>query len=169
MSKKVYIMRHAKTEDAFLADKPDFQRNLTERGKSDAAMIAERFRGKHPSPELIIASTAIRAADTAKIVAGATGYAEEKILWDKDLYLCEASKIDQVISGISGDYTTVLIIAHNFGITDFINHKIEDFFTDNLPTAGIACFELPITSWNQNHGQLKGKKIYLDYPKRKIQ
>lgn len=169
MSKKVYIMRHAKTEDAFLAGKPDFQRNLTERGKSDAVMIAERFVGKNPSPELIIASTANRAADTAKIVAGTTGYPEERILWDKDLYLCEASKIDQAISGISGDYTTVLIVAHNFGITDFVNHKIEDFFIDNLPTAGIAGFELPIASWSGNQGQLKGKMIYLDYPKRKIQ
>lgn len=167
MSKSVYIMRHAKTEDAFLADKPDFQRNLTERGRSNAAVIAERLLGKNLSPELIIASTANRAADTAKIVAGATGYPEAKILWDKDLYLCAASKIDQVMSGISGDYTSVLIVAHNFGITDFINHKIEDFFIDNLPTAGIAGFELPITSWSQNHGQLKGKMIYLDYPKKK--
>lgn len=164
-TKRVFIIRHAKTEQDMDFDKKDFDRILTARGKKDALNAAIRLQEKEIEPCLMIASTAYRAASTAAIIAAQLDYNASYIQWESDLYLCEAETIDAQIQSVKDDsIDTLFIIAHNMGVTEYINHKVAQFQIDNVPTAGIIGFELNIDSWSQNNMKLRGQLIYSDYP-----
>lgn len=161
--RNVYIIRHAKTETGY--GKHDFERDLIEKGMVAARNIGRRLHEREIVPDLIIASTANRAAATAAIIAEQLTYNKKDIDWREALYLCEASVIDNVISSIPDKYHTLFIIAHNIGITDYANHKIDGFAIDNVPTAGVVGFSLNIDKWTDNNFQLKGVFQYYDAPK----
>ena len=62
--KKILILRHAKAEPA--ADgKRDFQRPLTDKGREDARAVARNLAKLDLVPDLVLASAAPRAAQTA--------------------------------------------------------------------------------------------------------
>lgn len=161
--KYIYIIRHAKTESGL--GKPDYDRDLIEKGIHAAKAIGKRLLEREILPDLIISSTANRAAATASIIAEQLTYNKKDIHWNKDLYLCDTQTIDEVIQQIPEDCNTVFIIAHNFGITDYVNHKIEGFAIDNVPTAGVVGFSLAVHSWKDNSNSTKGAFIYYDAPK----
>ena len=83
--KTLILMRHAKAvhADGLLSD---FERNLNDRGKEDAAQMGKRLLHKKVNPDLIICSAAKRTAKTAKIVADQLGYHEHNINKEFDLY-----------------------------------------------------------------------------------
>ena len=68
--KKLYIVRHTKKEDEDL-NQDDYDRELSEDGKTEAKNIAENFAKKNPQIDLIVASPAKRTRDTAEIFAKA--------------------------------------------------------------------------------------------------
>tara|TARA_B100000925_G_scaffold154912_1_gene116184 strand:- start:656 stop:871 length:216 start_codon:yes stop_codon:yes gene_type:complete len=53
-----------------------------------------------------------------------------------------------MISNYSADYQSVMIIAHNPGLTNLINN-ITNISLDNLPTTGIAEIEFNINGWSK--------------------
>lgn len=163
--KTVYIIRHAKTESA-LTPKADFERKLTDRGQNDAAIMGRRLKERNIIPDLILSSTAFRAEETAMIIAGETSYDKRKIRWEQNLYMSDAATIDAFIRNINdGQVHTLFLIAHNNGITDYVNYKIDAFTIDNVPTCGIAGFTLDITHWKDNLYDTPGSFLYFDYPK----
>jgi phosphohistidine phosphatase len=52
-----------------------------------------------------------------------------------------------MISSYSDNYQSVMIIAHNPGLTNLIN-SITNISLDNLPTTGLAEIEFNINSWS---------------------
>ena len=66
MMKTLLLVRHAKSawDDPSLSD---FERILTDRGKSDAKMIAKRLEEKSIKIDSFVSSSAKRAKKTAKI------------------------------------------------------------------------------------------------------
>lgn len=164
MSRNIFIIRHAKAADPYQYD-TDYERPLNKRGKNDAPMMGKRLLDNNIIPDLIISSTAERAAETATAIAQEVNYKEEKILWRKDLYHAPMAYIDAVLSEALDKTTAqnIFIVAHNFGVTDYVNEKIKDFEIDNLPTCGIVGFALE--KGEDNNLSNKGKLIYYDFPK----
>jgi len=66
----VYFLRHAEAEDA--ADS-DFNRNLTPKGRDQAARVGKFLRREKLIPDLILTSPVLRALQTARTVADAVG------------------------------------------------------------------------------------------------
>ena len=78
MKRTLVMIRHAKSSWANPLQS-DFERPLNERGQHDAPMMGERLKTLNIMPDLVIASPAKRAKQTAKKIAAALGYEEEKI------------------------------------------------------------------------------------------
>src|SRR5207248_893428 len=72
--KTLLLLRHAKTEKS--APKGDEARALTKRGERDAWTIGRKIRELTGRPDIIVASNARRAQQTAGIVAKEMGFAE---------------------------------------------------------------------------------------------
>lgn len=144
--KKLIILRHAKSSWEEL-DVSDFERPLSKRGLLNAEQMGEFIAAKEGVPDLILASSARRALDTASIIAKQVGYPSDKIQTDRELYLAWVSEILKRVCLISNEVKKCIIVGHNPGFTDLINYL--GIRLDNLPTASAACFEFDTNNWEK--------------------
>jgi phosphohistidine phosphatase len=164
MQRTLVVIRHAKSSWANPLQS-DFERPLNDRGEQDAPMMGKRLKDRGIIPDLIIASTAKRAKQTAKKIAAELGYDVDKISWYNRLYHCIPSVFEEVIYEAPDDAKTVFIVAHNPGITQFVNELSPKFRTDNMPTCGIVVAELELNEWNEFNTAEK-RVVLFDYPKK---
>lgn len=142
--KTLVILRHGKS----LWDNPqlkDFDRPLNARGENNANDMGFFLRQKAGCPDVIVSSAAKRALETAIRAAHGLEYAKNDILVKKELYLAPASTILQSLAQLPNHINSCLLVGHNPGLTDFINHL--GVRLDNLPTASAACFEFDCQEW----------------------
>ena len=114
-------------------------------------------------PDLIISSTAKRTRQTAKKIAEATGYDPDEIKWEEKLYHCTPSVFEEVIIDVNNKVKTVFIVAHNPGITDFVNQLSPEFSIDDMPTCGIAGAHIDTDEWSK-YSVAKHKVFLFEYP-----
>ena len=151
-------MRHAKSswDDS---DIPDHERPLKKRGKKDAERMGKLLKAKELEPDLILSSTALRAKQTAEIVADICKCKKEIIFLDS-LYMAEPSDILRAIEKNAKDKKTIMVIGHNPGLEAFL--QIANGKVETLPTASIAYLTAPINDWGklQKGENVKLKKLW---------
>jgi phosphohistidine phosphatase len=152
--KKLLLMRHAKSswDDTNI---PDHERPLKKKGRKDAERMGKMLKSKELEPDLIISSTALRAKQTAEIVAESCKCKKEIIFLDS-LYMAEPSDILHAIEKNAKDKKTILVIGHNPGLEAFL--QIANGKVESLPTASIAYLTASVDSWNKLD---KGENIKL--------
>ena len=161
--KTLYLLRHAKSSwsDASLND---FDRPLNKRGKRDAPFIANKLVEKRFFPQLILASPAKRAKITALCVAEAIKYPLEEIIWDKDIYSLGMDYLLKLIQKQDAKLTHILLVGHNFELTDFANFLCPEE-VENIPTTGVYSMNMDIENWSELGSQC-ARLSFFDYPKR---
>lgn len=144
--KTLIILRHGKAEIGDF-DMDDFERSLIDKGRKNALDMGIFLTMKRILPEVIMASSAKRASETALLVCEHLNYAKEKIQFEPDLYLASARRILKNIEKINDNVSSCLIVAHNPGLTELVN----DFGIklDNLSTSSAVCFEFETEKWNK--------------------
>lgn len=164
MKRRLVLIRHAKSSWSNPLQS-DYDRPLNERGQADAPMMGARLKAKGVIPDLIIASTARRAAETANKIAAAVGYDTEKINWQERLYHCNSSVFDEVLRDVDDKVGTVFIVAHNPGVSEYASAFSSNFQIDHMPTCGVAGVEFSTGHWYDfNH--TKRQVFLFDYPKK---
>lgn len=163
MERTLVVIRHAKSSwnDPL---RSDFERTLNDRGNSDAPDMARRLKKAGIIPDLMIASAAKRTRETATLMAGVLGYDPAAIQLEEKLYHCLPVTMEEVLYAVSDDVRTVFIIAHNPGITDFVNQFSSQFYVGNLPTCGVVAVHFNGASWNELSTAKKNVFLY-DTPK----
>ena len=159
--KTLLLMRHAKSswDNAYLTD---HERPLKKRGKIDAARIAKIIETKSLVPDLILSSTAKRAVQTVETLTDVLDY-HNQILYLEDLYLADFEIYIDVLKKVDSDLQTVMIIAHNPGLEDYLMALTGE--PEIMPTASLAHLELPTNRWeNINIGTI-GKLTDFFTPK----
>lgn len=150
-------MRHGKSSWEH-ADLQDHLRPLNQRGVNNAISVATKLLELELKPDAIVSSPAIRALDTAIIVATGLGYALNEIATDGDIYDASVSDLLSVLTRLDDGLETVLLFGHNPGLTELINRlQSESLF--NLPTSGVFAIDLPIDSWGMI-SKAKGQKWF---------
>jgi len=145
--KTLYIVRHAKSswDHAGLAD---HERPLLEKGEKRTKLICDYLLEKDIKVDLILSSHAVRAFETAKIIANALNYPEDNIQISEDIY---HSNIDILLSHLfetSDDINSVMMFGHNPTFTYFANYFLKDKL-DWLPTSGVVCVEFKTDQWEK--------------------
>lgn len=161
--KKIILVRHAKSswDDPFLND---HDRPLADRGIADAPKMAKRLKKKGIVPDLILSSTALRAAETAKITAKILGGSEDDISWEKGLFHAAPNQILKIIRMQKDSFNTLLVFGHNPGFNDLITYLGGDL--DNLPTSGQFGFKLKSEHWADLSPET-AEVWFFDFPKNK--
>ncbi|MDD5570801.1 MAG: histidine phosphatase family protein [Bacteroidales bacterium] len=160
--KTLYIVRHAKSDrDNVYVE--DFERPLNERGANDASLVAEYIAKKGISPDIVIASPALRAMKTAQIFTRILNCPPGKIIQEKNLYYSTMEEMEKVVTGISDEYNSAMIFGHNPTLTDFVN-KHSDAMLDYMPTTGFAVINIEGYNW-KNVVENKNKLIFFVCPK----
>jgi len=161
--KELCLVRHAKSSWKY-PKLDDFERPLNKRGRKNAPFMGRILHQLKVDSDLIISSPATRAAMTARILAYAIGYPLEGIRYVESIY--ESSEMDliHILRDIEDRVNKVMLIGHNPALTQLAN-TIGNYPISNIPTSGVCCVALEITSWSgidENRGKLK----YFEFPKK---
>jgi phosphohistidine phosphatase len=160
--KCLILVRHAKS-DWGNPSLDDFDRPLSERGKTDAPAMARRLLDKKMKIDLFVSSPAKRAARTAKAFAEEFNAKKKRLIFRQELYLPSSSDFEKVIAEINNKFETVAVFSHNNGITDFAN-RLTDTSIDNIPTCGVFAVKADCRDWKAFSGAKK-EFWFFDYPK----
>jgi phosphohistidine phosphatase len=131
--KELVILRHAKTQ-ADSESGRDFDRELKERGRSDALAQADWMREAGLRPQRILCSTAARARQTAEIVCPHLGIDPRHVEHFDALYLASTGDLVRVLEQHDAD--RIMLVGHNPGLAYLVT-----FFTgarEHLTTSAIA-------------------------------
>ena len=160
--KTLIVVRHAKSNWANIGER-DFDRGLSERGKTDAPQMAKKLLDTDIKIDAFISSTAKRARKTAKAFIEAFGKTKDDIILLDELYNAPAEKFYKIITGLKDEQQSIAIFAHNPGITDFVNSLCATRI-DEMPTCGVFAVKIPVTDW-QHFTEAKKEFLFFKYPK----
>lgn len=138
MSSYLLLLRHAEAMDKSYAQK-DSERLLTPHGIQQLKSISKQMLDKDLIPQLIIASPAIRALETANQIIQNLGIKSSTLQTMDGLYSGDVYNYQEIIFSFFNPAETLLIIGHNPMISDFstsISPK-SPYFT----TATLAAFQ----------------------------
>lgn len=142
---RLWVIRHAKS-DWNSAAQSDFERPLNARGQRDGPRMANWLADQPAPAEWIWTSTAVRARSTATFVANGFASGHPEVITDQRLYLAGPEQLLAVLQETADTINSVAIVAHNPGLTELINLLAGEPLLDNLPTFGVAAFEVT-TPW----------------------
>src|SRR5690606_2801353 len=140
-SKILYLIRHSKAEDHSFS-KRDYDRNLVDKGKDRAAVVANKLKlHLNDNATVVISSSANRAKQTAEIFCEHIHYPVTSIHLVKEIYEAHYSDILPVINSLDDNIETVLVFWHNPGLSDLTNYLCYSYI--DLKTAHAAKIILP--------------------------
>ena len=160
MNKKLIIVRHSKSSWKDLS-LDDFNRPLNKRGKEDGPIISNYLSKKTNFIDFLHSSSSVRTFETSKFFTERIKFG--KVKYDDNLYHSSSESILNLIKNYSNEYSSVLLIAHNPGLTHLIN-QITNISLDNLPTTGLAEIHFSCNKWNEISSK-NSNLIDLKFPK----
>lgn len=161
-TKTVYIVRHAKSSwDNFALS--DHDRPLLPVGIKKTKRISKYLKSKKVLPDLFISSSAVRAFETARLIAKGIGYETDDIVKRKELYHAGIDEIYDELFSIDNSVNSVMIFGHNPTFTFFVNNFVSPEI-DNLPTSGVVGVEFKANSW-ESIANAKFKVNFVVFPR----
>jgi phosphohistidine phosphatase len=141
-ARRLVLLRHAK------ADRPpgaaDEDRPLSARGHADA-QAAGAWLAARNVPELVLCSPAKRTRQTwHAVAANLPAGAAPVVRYDQRLYLGGADQLLELVRGIEGPVTSVLVIGHNPSLSDLASRLDPGggLDSDGLRTCGLTVHSL---------------------------
>ena len=161
--KTLYLVRHAKSSWKY-PNLDDFERPLNKRGRKSAPIMGKILKKLKVTPDLVLSSPANRAAMTARIIAASINYPLENIRYGEAIYEFSESALIHVVKQIDDAVNKAMVVGHNPAINGMANY-IADQSISNIPTCGVFCVDLDISSWAKifKHG---GKFKFFEFPKK---
>ncbi|MFW6352299.1 MAG: SixA phosphatase family protein [Bacteroidota bacterium] len=145
--KTLILMRHGKSSWEDL-DLEDHERPLLKKGIKRTMKISRFLAEKKIKPDIIISSIAVRAYDTAGLIAKNLEYPAEKIVMDESLYFSGMQAIEDVICKLPNSSQSAMIVGHNPDMTRFANQFLEEKI-DYLPTSAVMGLRFHCSHWRE--------------------
>lgn len=167
-------MRHAKSAwDA--VDLADHDRPLSDRGRAAAPLMGRWLREQGLRPDLVLSSTALRAADTLALLRPSLP-AQVSVQMTDCLYMALPREMLAVIAKVKdAAVSTILLIGHNPGIGSLAHWlsaqgdaKCLARMKDKFPTGAVAVIDFDISNWrnlDDEQGRLRAFKTPRGLPK----
>lgn len=165
--KTLGLFRHAKS-DWGDARARDFDRPLNGRGRKGAPLMGRHIREYGLRWDRIIASPAVRAAETLELAFAGAGLDADRgfaVNWDRRLYLASSASLLDLLREQDDSLGSILMVGHNPGLEDLIfdlvpddgSSPLRDVVEAKFPTAAFAVLELDAERWddvNENSARL---------------
>ena len=138
---RLALVRHAKSDwgDPGLAD---HDRPLNDRGMRDAPVMAARLAASGFRPDVILASTALRARTTAEAFAAELGAA---VSLDPELYGAPAATL--LAAAAAPRAGSVVVVAHDPGMS-VLAGRLSGEGIAHMPTCAVATFTWAQDDWD---------------------
>lgn len=144
--RRLTLMRHANAQwkDPQISD---FDRPLNRKGNSEAEAMGRRLAELGLVPSIVLTSSALRAQQTAEIVARELNVAARNIHREESLYLAGAEDILHALRAFGPRVAHVMIVGHNPGITEAAQLLAPGWGIDNLATASACSLTFNSRTW----------------------
>jgi len=123
--------------------------------------MGRRLAARGLRPQLILSSPAVRARDTASLIASELGYPQDDIKLDERIYDADTAILAQILWGIDERFDVVMIFGHNPTLTEFVN-EFAGAGIANIPTCGVATLQFDVALWVDAH---RATLVDFDFPK----
>ena len=143
---KIHLLRHADTEN-FSTSGEDYDRNLLPEGRDRALKMGAYLNDNLSRKIAVYWSSSNRTRETCAIVQSKFEF--RNILFRDDLYHANLSQLMEFVNQLE-DQGPVLIIGHNDGITDLLNHLTGENI--HLSPCQYVSIELNATNWQEVSG-----------------
>jgi phosphohistidine phosphatase len=153
--KRLLLLRHAKAEQD--SGEGDFARALSERGRSDAALIGHYMDTHTYWPDAVLCSMSKRTVETWDLIKRELARAPEpKFL--KGLYLAAPKQILNALQGVSEAAALTLMIGHNPGM-ELTTMRLarepgsrgqkerHERLAEKFSTCALAVLEFDVNAW----------------------
>lgn len=159
--KKLFIIRHAKSswDDTSL---DDYSRPLNERGLKNAPFMGKLLKEKNVRPDIIIASPATRAMQTAQIIADELDF-KKAITPNPYIYDAYVTTLQEAVSYIYDDNDIAFVVGHNPGVSALAYMYCG--MKENLPTCAIVEIDFNCDSW-MDVSKENARLVSYEYPKK---
>ena len=144
------LLRHAKAAPP-LPGQEDFDRPLTERGRSDATRMGKLLVDL--APDLALVSAAARTTESWSIASADFAVPLPPTV-EQSLYLCRAAHLIERLRAVPADVQSVVVVGHNPCLQEvalWLAGKAKapgvSQMREKFPTCAFATFELSTGSW----------------------
>ena len=160
--KTLYLVRHAKSswEQPGI---PDFDRPLMAIGEKRTKSVIAFLQSKEISIDLLFSSPAVRAYETAKLIAAGLNYPIHSIKKELVIYGGNMDLILNMIYITADDFSTLMIVGHNPTITHLANIFLKPGI-DMLRTTGVVAISFNTDQWEKIH-EAEVNLEFLVFPK----
>ncbi|HUP23418.1 MAG TPA: histidine phosphatase family protein [Thermoanaerobaculia bacterium] len=144
MKRDLLLLRHAKSDwDAGAGS--DHDRPLAPRGVAAAQRIGEWLAASGSSPDLVVASTAVRATETARLVLRA-GRWDPPLRVERAFYVADVESMLEQVRLLDDACGCVLLVGHEPTWSRLASALIGGGAV-RMPTAAVAGVQLELDSW----------------------
>ena len=147
MPKTLFLMRHAKAAAAE-SRQDDKNRDLKQVGVKDSLHMGAWFMQKQTQWDLMVASSALRAGQTANLVAEGMKLEHPRILLEDVLYDASVRQLLEYINNIEDSYHNVLLVGHNPALSYLAEYLTKADIGD-MSTGSVAIIKFDFSSWKQ--------------------
>ncbi|MFZ1752393.1 MAG: histidine phosphatase family protein [Caldilineaceae bacterium] len=148
--KHITILRHGKaSQDPSFSD--DFDRPLTGKGRKQIPRVVAFVARSRVAPDWIISSPALRARQTAELVASGL-HLRRPIVWSERAYLASALTLLEILCETPDVAEHLVIVGHNPGMSDLTAGLCagSDFRLNlQMATGAVALLTAQIVHWRQ--------------------
>ena len=135
--KSLTLFRHAKTERDSSTGR-DFDRRLIERGQQDARRMGQEIRALGLGFDLVVASPAARAAETAEL-------ADLTPRYDERIYDASSGELLAILHGAPEDVGRLAMVGHNPGFERLARRLLGQDV--EMPTGSLIEIGFPAERW----------------------
>jgi phosphohistidine phosphatase len=145
MGKTLYVVRHAKARNTEVGAK-DIDRELSSEGLQQASRLGAYLYKKNADIDAIVCSSAVRAVQTAELVADQINFDISKTIINSDLYEASVRIIENIILDLNNDRKIVVLVGHNPVLTYFVEHLTGHHF-DGIEPCGMVKISSNVADW----------------------
>jgi len=141
--KKLFLLRHGKASSAV----NDFERPLSQEGGNDIVNVAKNVMELEKQPEKIVASSALRAVQTAKKIKeniNGVEYQEEKRIYNAD-----ADKVMEIIHEQPNEIEVLMLVGHNPTFEWLANRLKTDQENIRMSPGTLVEIDFDLESWEE--------------------
>ena len=160
--KQLLVVRHASAENK-APGQTDFERTLNPEGIRDAVRLGKLLSSRGAHPEVIFASSAVRARHTAILIAEHTGLEPHDMQCLEALYTASAQSIIALLASLDDAAVSAMVVGHNPAMSQLIA-RLTSESTIHLAPSGCALIGLSISSWSDMPIETAGKLVFLEGP-----
>ena len=141
--KTLYIVRHAQKDESN-PEQYDYDIPLAKKGEEDSKLLGEKLKQKDLQVDLIVSSPAVRARETAQIIADAITY-RKSVVYNEVIY---QAFLNEIIGSITYTFDTVnslMIEGHNPSLSALAITYAG--FKEEMKTASLIRIDFDCSSW----------------------